>query len=1213
MATYEYGKVGVRVYPLTRGFEKSLRNKLKSLEKKYEHKVRVVPDLDKFATRLNAAIRRAEREVSDITVRANVKVDRDNLQQTLNKHSGQRIRVPVDVDSEKMRSALDRASKAMRSRPINLPVSVSEDKVHADLLRVMRVIEKHQGGVNVPVGVEARKDFFTKMERLVSYVERKAKPVELPVGLDLDKARLESTISKANKAFKSLAVDIPMDVDTRHVRSELQKVMARIKQLGEAQIPVELEDRERFFREVDGLVDYVEGKKAELTVKPEVDSAAARAELKWLTRPRWVEVLVSVNKTAYGRVENILKRLSGYRMLRNFSERLEDFAKNIDQTLPKLALLSSALASMGGWLAAASSNVFGFGLELGRMLKSVIALPGILAGFATGAAALFLVLSDMGEVLEDLKPRFTELREQMSSNFWGKAEAPIRNLVDNLFPSFSEGMRRVSDSLGEQVKQIANTMSDALSGGQLESMFDSLVSSIDIATLGMDDFVRGLLNIGEIGGQYLPRLAEWFNDISRSFHEWSKTADASEAIEQSITSIKAAGSAINGLVKMWGALGRAALDSGSGGLVGFAEWTQRAADKLNELHVQDSLRKYFGAGHKAMEIFGQAVGVLGDTLLSLDDTFAHIVETGSRAFTNLAIMVLRLFQMPGVQSSATGMFDQILVAVSKVTQKLPEFASLLETAMDSIGAIAPVLADVFAAGIDLLAPAFDSIMQAVTALVPVLGDWLVRALVWVKDNILPLVEAASQWAQANPELASTLLLVVGAVTALVAVLAPIVVSVLTFIGTVGTAVTALGGLEAIMGVVGSVLAELSGAVGLVVLGVAAFVGALVYAWNTSEDFRNAVQGLLDKLVEFAQPILDAVIPALQRLGEILWDVATTALDAFTEIATKVVEFVAAVLETLQPLIDFLGPVLGVAFEVLLDVVSVVWEGIKGVIEGAVDIIVGIFDVFIGLITGNWEQFWAGLASICDGAMKIISSVIDTAWNFILTVIQGAADLISQIIDGAMKFIGDVISRAMDSAVSFFTDGMDRAQQAVSNGIDNVLRFFAELPGNIVSTLGDLGSTLWESGKALINGFINGIKSMAGSVGDAVGRVLGKAREYFPFSPAKRGPFSGRGYTTYSGRALTRDFARGIVGNSSEVQSATQKMMKAAQVGTVGASLNYSASQRAEVSRASIGGGADPAVLPILAELSAVLSRLKEVDERSFFMMHSSAQRSYSRG
>ncbi|MCL7660572.1 hypothetical protein M8360_34925, partial [Klebsiella pneumoniae] len=57
--------------------------------------------------------------------------------------------------------------------------------------------------------------------------------------------------------------------------------------------------------------------------------------------------------------------------------------------------------------------------------------------------------------------------------------------------------------------------------------------------------------------------------------------------------------------------------------------------------------------------------------------------------------------------------------------------------------------------------------------------------------------------------------------------------------------------------------------------------------------------------------------------------------------------------------------------------------------------------------------------------------------------------------------------------------------------------------------------------------------------------LTRIRNFFPFSPAKEGPFSGKGYTLYSGRALTSDFAKGMSMAEADVVRQAEAITRAA--------------------------------------------------------------------
>ncbi|MCX4578110.1 hypothetical protein OHB41_33970 [Streptomyces sp. NBC_01571] len=61
--------------------------------------------------------------------------------------------------------------------------------------------------------------------------------------------------------------------------------------------------------------------------------------------------------------------------------------------------------------------------------------------------------------------------------------------------------------------------------------------------------------------------------------------------------------------------------------------------------------------------------------------------------------------------------------------------------------------------------------------------------------------------------------------------------------------------------------------------------------------------------------------------------------------------------------------------------------------------------------------------------------------------------------------------------------------------------------------------------------------MLSAPAEAVKSALSKARSYLPFSPAKQGPFSGRGWTLYSGHSLMSNLAQGIRDRSDEPRTA----------------------------------------------------------------------------
>ncbi|MEU5608458.1 hypothetical protein AB0H03_06820 [Streptomyces sparsogenes] len=210
-------------------------------------------------------------------------------------------------------------------------------------------------------------------------------------------------------------------------------------------------------------------------------------------------------------------------------------------------------------------------------------------------------------------------------------------------------------------------------------------------------------------------------------------------------------------------------------------------------------------------------------------------------------------------------------------------------------------------------------------------------------------------------------------------------------------------------------------------------------------------------------------------------------------------------------------------ETFRDIVKAVWEAVWGAISTAVD----------GIKTAiNW---FAGLPGLIGGWFGAAKDWVVEKWSALLGWIKAFPGRVI----GALASLGGMLWTSAVSAGGRLVSG-------IRNKLTDAVNWVKGLPGRAKAALGDLGSKLFNSGAALIRGFINGIKSMVGKVVGAVGSVLSKARNLLPFSPAKEGPFSGKGWTLYSGQSLISGLAQGITQQQGTVTAAMARVAQAGQ-------------------------------------------------------------------
>lgn len=122
--------------------------------------------------------------------------------------------------------------------------------------------------------------------------------------------------------------------------------------------------------------------------------------------------------------------------------------------------------------------------------------------------------------------------------------------------------------------------------------------------------------------------------------------------------------------------------------------------------------------------------------------------------------------------------------------------------------------------------------------------------------------------------------------------------------------------------------------------------------------------------------------------------------------------------------------------------------------------------------------------------------------------------------------GDI---SIDQFVANFQARLNEWLGALQTRLASAVGFFQDMGVGIATTIAKIGANLYNSGRAIIQQFIDGIRSMLGAVGNAIGGVMDWVAGFFPNSPAKRGAFAGQGWVQIAaaGGAIADQFESGF--------------------------------------------------------------------------------------
>ena len=1010
--------------------------------------------------------------------------------------------------------------------------------------------------------------------------------------------------------------------DTSKFKADLKKDLAALKGQLRAAVDVEARvDQASLVQTKARLAGIAKDFKTHVTV--DAQTRKASAVLGVLTRPRTAEVRVVLQGLDAAKAG--LASLAGGNVASVGFGHAKEVASNFDKIAVSAGVAATKIAAMSAAMSAMAGNAAMVAVSMAQISGAGLALPGIMSGFLVGLASsadgLQNILLAIGELQGGYNGGFGWLEDALSTarylhneDFWSAGKVGLKDLLENGIKPFLDEYVKLGKITGVFWSEFFRGMSNGIVAvGGMAQLFQPLHDSFAIASEGAAPFMEAMVRLGAVGGEYLPRMAAAFTEVSNAFLNWVTQAGEAgrinEIIDRGITNAKLFGGILIDVAGIINGVAKAAEAAGGGGLQGLATAFDAINKVVNGPLMQGALTTVFEGAFAGMKNLTPGLSSLAGAFEQLAPTIGRSMEKAGAVVSILFDGIAQALRNPAIADGVNKMFDGLVKAAIELAPAFSAAAPAVGALLGAIGEILPIIAPLITQVVRGLAPAFADFKQSLAPVVEVLAKGLSEALKVILPVVADVVKALAEFMRNNPQLAATILAVVGAL----APLAPVIGTVVSIIGTIISVVGAIipiftavatwfstvSATAAILGVsLTSVLAPIVGLVAGIGLLVAAFVTALA----SSEPFRNSLAQIFQGLVTMVQPIIAAVIPVLVQIGQAFIGMVTTVVGALVPMVTTIVAIAAQIISFLAPIVAFLIQTFSPAFEFIGKTVSDIFGFIGKVISDAINIITGILNVFLSALRGDWEGAWNGLLNVLKGILE-----------FIVNTITGAFDVVMHIFENLAKMLVDIWNNLWGGIGDFVVGAWNGITKAIGDGVGAAVEFVKAMPGKIMDGLGNLGGMLVDSGKALIGGFIDGIKGMIGSAKDAVGGVLKAIGDFFPHSPAKVGPFSGRGYTTYSGKALIGDFAGAIRAGRDQVAEAAGYALSGADF-SVSSVASLSAPTTPEpiatAANAQAIEGATAQNAEVLSQLVDVLSRLGAVDERAFLQMSRRAERVY---
>ena len=250
-------------------------------------------------------------------------------------------------------------------------------------------------------------------------------------------------------------------------------------------------------------------------------------------------------------------------------------------------------------------------------------------------------------------------------------------------------------------------------------------------------------------------------------------------------------------------------------------------------------------------------------------------------------------------------------------------------------------------------------------------------------------------------------------------------------------------------------------------------------WN---NMMAVVAPIIQTVIDFIKSVWDGISLWWTENQGLIQQTFTTIWNAIQTVIQTVMPIIQSIIETAM---NILAPFIEATWNNICTVVTTVWELIKIAIQTAMDIISGIIKAVMAIINGDWGTAW-----------NAIKGVGEAIWKGLSAAGKAIFDGFAQILSNIWNTIKSVASSAWEGLKSTVLGLIDGLVQGAQNAWESMKQGVRDLVSNVTSIFDGIRNIdLWSAGKAILDGFLGGLKSAWGAVTDFVGGIASWIRDH----------------------------------------------------------------------------------------------------------------------
>lgn len=316
--------------------------------------------------------------------------------------------------------------------------------------------------------------------------------------------------------------------------------------------------------------------------------------------------------------------------------------------------------------------------------------------------------------------------------------------------------------------------------------------------------------------------------------------------------------------------------------------------------------------------------------------------------------------------------------------------------------------------------------------------------------------------------------------------------------------------------------------------------------------RKVKQGLIDYIEKHILPLFDKMsdffdsdsfkgfIEKMKAGFKAIGDFFSQFSGKLSKAKSSYAADISKIGELFSSMAQFVATVWKKYGESFMSIIVTIYETVYEFVGYLIDYLTTLVQFYMAVFNGDWKEAW-----------RLMQKGLSIAIRGITKLLLGLSKIVGKILLLLVTEIFDIVKGLGKGLFKGFVAIMKGLIKIVASGIVSLIKFYISIPGRIFNVLRKLPGQMFNMGKNVIIGFINGIKSMGKAVASTIkhallDNVIGQtAKKLIIHSPSKL--FKGFGKNTMEGYRIgveneSRKTARKFASSFDDVISSGERVI-----------------------------------------------------------------------